>query len=97
MSIIAIDFDNTIRNTVTNKPMEGAKDAISLLREKGHKVMIHSCNTKEFIKSWLNDNDIRYDYIWDQIGKPVCSFYIDDRNIKFTDWPQTLSSILGSV
>jgi hydroxymethylpyrimidine pyrophosphatase-like HAD family hydrolase len=90
--VIGIDFDGTLVQGKTALP--GAREAINILREQGHKILIFSCNRTEWIKKVLNDNDIRYDYIWDG-DKPVCDLYIDDRNIEFKgDWKETVEQAL---
>lgn len=89
--VIGVDFDGTLVNG--KQALEGAKDAINAMREKGHKIVIFSCNNKSWIERVLRDNDIRYDYIWDA-DKPVFDVYIDDRAIAFRgDWKQTLSEV----
>jgi hypothetical protein len=106
MALIGIDFDHTIRKE-DNTECEGARANISKLRELGHKVLIHSCNNPKFIEKWMNDHDIRYDYIWDLNAakddssrgeaKPVCALYIDDRAYAFPkdgSWHEHLIPIL---
>ena len=94
MSVIAVDFDHTLWDTEEGRPMEGARDAISLLRERGHKIIIHSCNSPNFIKKCLDDADIRYDSIWDRMGKPVADAYLDDKSVRFIDWGQAVGDVL---
>lgn len=90
--IIAIDFDATL--VVGDKPIKGAREALNNLREKGHKIVIHSCNNKNWIENVMRNNDMRYDWIWDQVGKPIASVYIDDRGLHFNgDWEQTLAAV----
>ncbi len=90
--LIAIDFDHTLFNG--DKPLEGAKEAINLLRENGHKVLIHSCNNPQWIEKCMNNNDMRFDYIWNEKGKPVADAYIDDRAVNFNgSWPETLDTL----
>lgn len=92
--MIAVDLDGTIRSWQTNEPLEGARDAISKLREQGCRILIHSCNDPKFIEKWMNDHDIRYDYIWTDKGKPVCDCYIDDLGVGFRgNWSQTLEEV----
>lgn len=100
--VIAIDFDGTIRDWDSSKPFAGAKAAINTLRERGYKVLIHSCNSPEWIKGWLNDYDIRYDYIWGESGsegsKPIAVMYIDDRGWRFNgNWDLELPNILAEL
>lgn len=91
---IAVDFDGVIRSWSTNKPIDGAKDGINLLREGGWKIIIHSCNRASFIEQWLNDYDIRFDLIWNQVGKPVADCYLDDCGLRFTHWPDVHVDIM---
>lgn len=92
--IAAIDFDHTLWNPATARILPGAKEAINLLRELGAKIVIHSCNNKDWIERCLNNNDIRFDWIWDQEGKPVADIYIDDCGYHFKgDWATTLTEV----
>lgn len=91
--VVAIDFDNTIVDR-DYEPLPGVKHAINLLREQGHKIIIHSCNSPKWIERVLNNHDLRFDAIWTDDGKPVASLYIDDRGFRFTDWTEQLPEIL---
>lgn len=98
LMVVAIDFDHTIWNSARNEPMQGVREAINLLREKGIKVVIHSCNRASWIERCLNDQDIRYDWIWDDKGKPVADLYIDDCGFHFTGiWKEALPQILSRL
>lgn len=90
---VAVDFDGVIRDWGTNKPIDGAKNGINLLREMGFSIIIHSCNRREFIEQWLYDYDIRFDHIWDGIGKPVASIYLDDNGLRFLNWERTIQDV----
>jgi len=95
---IGVDFDGTLVNHDTALP--GARHAMMLLREMGHKIIIHSCNNKQWIEKVCAKNDIPYDYIsaaGDQNGKPVCTMYIDDRGFRFTGWEKDLPVIIGML
>ena len=89
MRTIAIDFDGVIRDG-NNKSYPGVRDAISRLREAGHRIILHSCNNTDFIEKWMFEQDIRYDGIWGKAGKPVATVYIDDRGYHFRNWDETL-------
>lgn len=96
--IVAIDFDGTL--VQHDKALEGAKDAVNLLREKGHKIVIYSCNNRDWIKRVLDNNSIRYDWIYGKLefmkeGKPVADLYIDDRGYRFNgNWAEEIKDIL---
>lgn len=94
MACIGIDFDHTLVYGAT--PIKGAKQAINILREAGHKVVIHSCNNPKWIEKVLRDNDIRFDHIWDDKGKPICDIYVDDKGFRFTgDWEADFPAIVA--
>lgn len=96
MAVIAIDFDNTI--VEGDKALEGAKDAISRFRERGHKVIIHSCNNPKWIERTLNNLDIRFDAIWTEPGKPIADLYVDDKGWHFTGvWSKDTNNILARL
>lgn len=88
-------FDHTIVDV--DKPLPGAKEGMQALRDKGFKIMIHSCNERDWIEKILNYFDIPYDYIWNRVddaGKPVCFAYIDDRAVGFNgDWNDALEQV----
>lgn len=93
MAVIAVDFDNVI--VVGKEPLPGARDAINLLRELGHKVLVHSCNREAWIKEVLDNNDIRYDKVHgnESKGKPLADCYLDDKAIRFENWARALVDI----
>ena|SRR6266566_5079484 len=95
MAVIGIDFDNTLVNG--DKPIEGAREAINLFREEGHKVVIYSANNRDWIERTLNNNDIRFDHIWDENGKPNCDLFIDDKAFRFTSWRNTQVNLMRQL
>ncbi|MDQ3816100.1 MAG: hypothetical protein M3362_00230 [Acidobacteriota bacterium] len=100
---MAIDFDGTIHdvnNPVPGRkmgpPIEEAKEALTQLKTEGHKLIIHTIwatdekNIKT-IQDWFTYWEIPFDEITNI--KPQADYYIDDKAIKFIDWPSTLKSI----
>ena len=98
---IAIDYDDTIHDRQNPKegrklgpPLAGAKEALEALKAAGWKIIIHSCNRPKVIADWMIYYEIPYDYIWDQVGKPVADWYVDDRAIEFRgSWADVLEKI----
>ena len=89
---VAIDFDGTL--VYGEDPVPGAKLAIDELRAAGYRILIHSCNTYDWIQRILRENDIYYDCIWEEDGKPPADWYIDDRAISFRgSWVDVLQEI----
>lgn len=97
MATIAVDFDYTLVDSPTATPLPGAREAISLLREQGHKIIVHSCNNPAYIEQWMNNHDIRFDSIWTGKGKPVADIYLDDRAIPHVNWQLSLSMITSTL
>lgn len=102
MAVLGIDFDGTMVDG-DYKPLPGLKDAINLLREKGHKIVINSCNNPKWIDKVLNNHDIRYDHICGidgPSGKPNCDLFIDDKGYHFPyngNWTDELPKIIERV
>lgn len=100
MALIAVDLDGTLVNG--SAAITGAREAMNILREHGHKIMIFSCNSVDWVKKVLANNDIRYDSIYGDTykdgKKPICDLYIDDRGYHFKgDWIGELHKILKRV
>jgi hypothetical protein len=100
MAIIAIDFDHCL--VEGDQPRPGAREAINALREAGHKVIINSCNGPAWIRQVLDNNDMRYDYIWGSkpgdSSKVLADCYIDDKAYRFEgNWELATSEVLGLV
>ena len=107
MSTIAIDLDGTIAEWAEDKsvlgpPASGAKEFLDQLHELGYEIVIHTCRINyegepeewiDKISSWLEENEIPYDRIWTDKGKPIAVAYIDDRGLAMnTDF---ISSEMG--
>ena len=91
--VIALDFDRVIHDTDHPKegrkmgpPLLGAKEALVDLFRQGHQIIVHSCNRPKVIQDWMQYYEIPYHYVWNQVGKPVADWYVDDRGVKFTSW-----------
>jgi hypothetical protein len=96
MALIGIDFDHTL--VEGSKAIPGAREALNALREAGHKVLIHSCNGTDWIERVMANNDMRFDGVWEDKGKPICDLYVDDRGYHFKgDWTLALPEIIARV
>lgn len=93
---IAVDWDGVIANGGDWVP--GAVQALRILLRQKHHLVIHSCRGnypagREMVAAKLNSvrlNDIE---LWDRPGKPDADVYIDDRALRFVDWPSTLKHL----
>jgi hypothetical protein len=110
---IAIDFDGVIhqyskgwyKGEIYDPPVKGTREAITKLKNEGHKIIIFSVRTNkiyhqgegqlQLMRNWLAEHNIPYDKIWNY-GKPIADVYIDDRAVTFRgNWEQTLNDISG--
>jgi len=108
MVSIAVDFDDTlVKIDADGVPyaIEGAEQALSLLKNHGYRIIINTCRVTlakesneleeeiEFIDATLRSLNIPYDEI--HLGsKLIADLYIDDRSIQFCgDWVKTLAEV----
>lgn len=104
---IAVDFDDTIVDydgfeyNKFGEPLEGAVEAIKELKNRGYLVMLYTCrqDTPE-LRDYLDKNGFEFDAINSteynpphSSDKPAAFRFIDDRNIKFTNWNEVLNQI----
>ena len=93
---IAIDLDDTIRDTSTNKPTKDAKKVIDSYHDKGIEILVFTANgdDKRFeIIDWLNENEIYFDNL--QCGKPLYDLFIDDKAVRYTGWDKDYLSLVS--
>jgi len=95
---IAVDFDGVIHKyskayhdgTIYDEPIDGARDAIRLIRKKGYRVVVFTARDDgPGIDAWLKKHKIMVDEITNV--KPRAVMYIDDRGVRFTTWRDMLN------
>ena len=98
---LIIDLDGTICteekqfSRALAQPMPGAIEALNVLRDKGHTIIIYSARTwaeYEVTVDWLRKNRIAYDQLI--LGKPQGDYWIDDRALRHVDWAETIEKLL---
>jgi len=89
---------------LVDDPMPGVKEAIDQLKQQGFEILIfttrasklHNVNPTaeqlvEDLRRWLDEHEIKYDAITsEKIGALA---YIDDKAIRFTNWPDVLKQV----
>lgn len=98
--VIAIDFDGVVhdfKNPVSGRtmggPIEGTLDALNLLRDAGYQIIIFTFRGwAQYVVDWLDYYNIPYDSITNT--KPNADFYIDDKGLRFTNWPDIIKQII---
>jgi phosphoglycolate phosphatase-like HAD superfamily hydrolase len=90
---LAIDFDDTIRDTNTDLPVEGAMDALNWLEDEGYSWYVLTANQNlAGVQTWMR----KYGFL-DVIvthEKMPAKYYVDDRGLKFDgDWDSIIMEI----
>lgn len=99
---IAIDFDGVIHDKANpvegmrmGLPIEGAKEALMGLKNNYtliiHTVMATTPSGIHAVSDWLDYYEIPYDQV--TATKPNAICYLDDKGLKFINWPQALKDI----
>ncbi len=97
--MFAFDFDGVMVkqnapsyeiHKLNPNPNKKVISAIRILSKKGHKIIIHSKRSNNFLRKYCVKHNIPFDYInknplvkGDNPGKPVASAYIDDRAYQY--------------
>jgi uncharacterized HAD superfamily protein len=97
---IVIDIDGTICTEKKQfsrslaKPIEGAMEALQLIKSQGHTIILYSARTwaeYEVTVEWLSRHQMPFDQLI--LGKPQGDYWIDDRAIEFTGWNDVLEKL----
>ena len=98
--IIAVDFDQTLHDCyhprsggTMGPPIEGAREAMLILKAKGHNLIIHTVrgNKPGHVRNWLNYFKIPFDSVTNI--KPPADLFIDDRAVRFTNWKDMIDFV----
>jgi hypothetical protein len=95
--VIAFDFDGVIaqyhgfvsKEDIQEPNLEVVR-TMTLLREKGCKILLYSTRGDDFLKMYCEKFSVPYDYVnhrpdkeGDNPGKPIANVYIDDRALNY--------------
>jgi trehalose-6-phosphatase len=99
--VIAVDFDGVLHDAVYTPPKMGppkhnAKEAMQELIDRGYRVVVFTSRAAtpkgvEAVRDWLDYYDILYHGV--TAVKIPAVVYIDDRAIRFTTWPDTMTQL----
>lgn len=101
MKTIAIDFDGVLHEYSKGwnggkieRPEPGAKEALITLCKKYDVVILTARTDLEPVAKWMT---AQFPEVIDQITitnvKPAAAIYIDDRALRFFNWPQALCAV----
>ena len=85
------EYDGVFRgNEHVGKPMPEVVQAIKMLKEQGHKIMVYSTRSDKVLRKYCEAHNIPVDYYnknpefkRGNLGKPVAHAYIDDRAVLY--------------
>lgn len=107
--VIAFDFDGVLaqysgfitKDDIQDPNVEIVK-AITLLKEKGCKILIHSTRGDEFLRKYCEQFSISVDYInhrpdreGENPGKPIASVYVDDHALCYRG--ESAETLVGEI
>ena len=102
-TVIAVDFDGVIHRyskgwqdgAIYDPPMAGCKEALENLMEQGCHIVIHSARKDTAaIEEWMKKHQIPFDRFAEHGPKPYAHFYLDDKGLRFENWPQAVDDIV---
>ena len=105
----AFDFDGVIAHyegfkgpDVVGEPNAEVVKAIRMLKEEGHKILVHSTKGDELLKKYCTEHNIPVDYFnrrpdmeGENSGKPIAFVYVDDRAICYRG--QSAEELAGEI
>lgn len=99
--ILAIDFNHVLHDRDNpigrmGAPIQGAKQAMDLLREQGHELIIHSDMARteggvKAIEEWCQYYGIPFDRV--TALKPTADIFLDDKALRFQSWRKAVKDI----
>ena len=107
MGVLAVDFDDTIRNSATERPCDYIADILREVSSNGHEIVVWTGNSNfDFVRRFMNQYKIPYSSInkrqyesnlhTDEFRKLVADVYIDDRAVNPLDGPAKMVKFLRS-
>ena len=98
---ICVDFNHTIHDAdhpITGRkmgaPMDYTKQALTLLKERGFRIIVFTTWKPKSFKA-IEDFMKYYELPFDEVTniKPEAEYYIDNKAIQFTNWQEVLPQI----
>ena len=100
--LVALDFDGVLHDPERvapgqrmGVPVDGALESVRALVAAGHTLIVHTAreNRGDHVTKWLNY--FGFPALPVTQVKPNADVFVDDRAVRFTDWPSTLAALEG--
>ena len=98
--IVAVDFDGVLHDPSNRlpgyrmgQPIAGAVEAVGQLFREGHVIVVHTVrdDSDRHVTKWLAYFKVPHNGVTNR--KPNADVFIDDKAIRFTDWPSALAAL----
>lgn len=90
LACVGVDFDGVLADGEM-EPLPGSIDALYRLAAR-YDVIVYTQRPRA-ASSWLRKHGVRNLVLRVTDVKPECWVYIDDRGVRFTDWPSALAAV----
>jgi len=83
---VAVDYHGTIM--INNKVNETIKAKLQEMRNEGYHIIVYTSGTTNSpgayngIQTWLKQNEIPFDEVWQKQGKPDADLYFEDKAVR---------------
>lgn len=86
---LAVDFDRTIRDVVSDEPLDGCEAGLRQLDKRYEMSVFTARHDLEVVHLWLVAHRLRH-YFREITNRKPRGLYLDDNARQFTSWPQAL-------
>lgn len=100
---VCLDFDGVLHDAAhpvagrkMGPPVDGAFEAVRALQRDGHDLIVQTARVMNedralHVHDWLSYWGFPPLHI--SIGKPMADVYLDDKGLRFRDWPSSLADL----
>jgi hydroxymethylpyrimidine pyrophosphatase-like HAD family hydrolase len=110
MAVIAVDLDGVVHRygkgwadgSIYDLPVPGTREALGQLKAAGHRLVLHTTRVRDIdqiqpLYDWLDANGFQGLFAEITDRKPLAHVFIDDRAVRFRDWPQALADTAAAL
>jgi hypothetical protein len=100
--VLAVDFDGVVHaysqgwqgGAIYDQPVTGTTESLRQLSKRYDLVLFTARHDLPAVEQWLSVHRIRHLFTAITNRKPRAVAYLDDRAVRFTNWPDALKELL---